>query len=176
MKISRSLSPLLPAYGIVTYHGVPLYRCQAWALELARYHGEKICLLSGIRDDDVIAAHNRQFHTSLHGQAYLVRMHKVNPRHFAPANSPQTTSHCGFADGNPFYGHAGAKIPRIKRGIDFCTNDDASRVVKKLNAIHIPAAQPYHSGSELHHASLRVQNVNKLRRRYAKLWRRRFKP
>lgn len=165
--ISKSLNPAGKAYAIVSYHGVPLYRCQAWALELARFHGARICLLSGIRNDSVIAAHNRQFGTSLHGQAWLVRMHQADPAHYAPANSPRTTSHCGYADGNRWYGPPGARIPKIKTGIDACDGPTAKKIVAVLNHIGIRAAQPYHTGSELHHLSLGETNVNKLRARYA---------
>lgn len=169
MAISKSYNPAGRAYAVVSYHGVPLYRCQVWALELARFHGARICLLSGIRDDAIIRQHNKQFGTNLHGQAWLVEMHRRDPAHYAPANLPKTTSHCGYADGNPFYGRAGTRIAKIKRGIDACDNATARRIVEKLRAIGIPAAQPYHSGSELHHFSLGRQNVNKLRARYARL-------
>lgn len=173
MKISTRLNPILPAYGVVTYRGIPLYRCQAWALELVDWHGIVPRIISGIRDDDVIAAHNRQFGTNLHGQQWLINAHARDPRHFSPANSPRTTSHCGYADGNRVYGRAGTRIPKIKTGIDALNNETAGRIVRTLNAIHIPAALPYRSGSELHHFSLNPRDPNALvrdlRKRYAKL-------
>lgn len=153
VRISKSLSASRDPYGIVSYRGIPLYRVQAWALESVRIlkHVEPV-IISGIRNDSVIAAHNRKYHTNLHGQQYLVNLFHAGRGN--PANSPQTTSHCGYADGNPVYGRAGARIPKIKTGIDAADNATAGRIVRALGSLKIRAALPYHSGSELHHFSL----------------------
>src|SRR4051812_42454068 len=119
MRISKSLWPGYRAYGVVSYRGIPLYRCQAWALELVDHAGVEPVIISGIRDDKWINQHNKQFGTNLHGQGYLFR--NQNRPGFNPANSPQTTSHCDFSDGSAFYGHyarAGARLPKIVNGID----------------------------------------------------------
>lgn len=171
VSISKSLSPHRTAYGIVSYRGIPVYRCQAWALELVKDAGVTPCIISGIRNDSVIAAHNRKFHTNLHGQQYLVNLFRAGRGN--PANTPQTTSHCGYADGNRVYGRSGTRIAKIKNGIDACDNVTATRIVSKLNHLGFRAAQPYNSGSELHHFSLWPHHTNdyirRLRREYAKL-------
>lgn len=152
MKISKRLNWFLPAYGIVSYRNIPLYRCQAWALDEVLEHDVVPRIISGIRNDNVIAAHNRQFHTNLHGQQFLINLNKAGKGN--PANPVNQTSHCGFADGNPFYGPRGTKILKLKNGIDFLDNATATRVVNTLNAIGIPAKQPYDSGSERHHGGI----------------------
>lgn len=171
VKISKSLSPLRKAYGVVSYRNVPLYRCQAWALELIEDEVTP-CILSGIRDDAIIEAHNRKYGTNLHGQQYLVNLWRAGKGN--PANSPNTTSHCHHADGNKVYGAYGANIPLVKNGIDACSNDTATRIVRALNKKGFRAAQPYNSGSELHHFSLYPRDghvgdyVKRLRRAYVK--------
>lgn len=173
VRISKSLSPLRSPYGVVSYRDVPLYRMQAWALELVRRKKHVTpCILSGIRNDNVIAAHNRKYGTNLHGQQYLVNLYRAGRGN--PANSPQTTSHCGHADGNPVYGPAGSNIPKIKNGIDACDNATAERIVQALNDLHIHASLPYHTGSELHHFSLNPihgerRGVRNIRRQYARM-------
>jgi hypothetical protein len=179
-KISKSLYPGYRAYGVVTYRDIPLYRCQAWALELADHAGVEPVIISGIRDDAVINQHNRQFGTNLHGQQYLVNLWRAGRGN--PANSPQTTSHCGFSDGSGFYGRyapAGRRLPKIVNGIDAVNNAKAAEIVRVLNRLGFPAALPYNSGSELHHFSLAPKHIRRyirrLRRAYFKLWRARHK-
>jgi hypothetical protein len=177
VSISTSLSPARKAYGVVSYRGIPLYRCQAWALELVKEAGVEPVIISGIRDDPIIREHNRRFHTNLHGQQYLVDLFRAGRGN--PANSPATTSHCHHADGNHYYGPAGANIPLIKNGIDAEDNAKAEAIVAKLNHLGFPAACPYHTGSELHHFSLMPHHtddyVRRLRREYAKMLARKAK-
>jgi hypothetical protein len=175
MRISKSLWPGFSPYGVVTYRGIPLYRCQAWALELVDHAGVTPRIISGIRDDAVIAAHNRQFGTNLHGQQYLVNLAASGRGN--PANPVNQTSHCDFSDGSTIYGHYAPKygrLPKVVNGIDALDNATAGRIVAKLNQLGFPASLPYSSGSELHHFSLTPNHVNdyvkRLRRKYLKLW------
>lgn len=175
MRISKSLWPGYRAYGVVTYRGIPLYRCQAWALELVDHAGVEPVIISGIRDDKWINQHNKQFGTNLHGQQYLVNLWRAGRGN--PANSPQTTSHCDFSDGSAVYGRyapAGHRLPKIVNGIDAVDNLTAARIVNKLKDLGFPASLPYDSGSELHHFSLTPHHIRdyikRLRRTYLKLW------
>lgn len=175
-RISKSLSPLRKAYGIVSYRGVPVYRCQAWLLELVKHRkGVEPVILSGIRDDPVIAEHNRKYGTNLHGQQWLVNAHARDPLHFASANSTYTTSHCHHADGNVVYGPSGSNIPLVMNGIDALDNSTAARIRAAANALGFRVALPYNTGSELHHFSPWPHDghvadyVKRLRREYIKL-------
>jgi hypothetical protein len=171
VRISTSLSPARKAYGVVSYRGIPLYRCQAWALELVKAAGVEPVIISGIRDDAIIREHNRRFHTNLHGQQYLVDLFHAGKGN--PANTPATTSHCHHGDGNYVYGAAGRNIPLVMNGIDAEDNAKAQAIVAKLNHLGFRAVCPYNTGSELHHFSLWPHHTNdyihRLRREYAKL-------
>jgi hypothetical protein len=87
----------------VSYHGVPMFRGLAFALHHVAMHGGGVWVYSADRRDRIIAEHNRQFGTHLHGQQWLVDAHAQDPVRNAPANSPTTTSHCLRSDGNPVY-------------------------------------------------------------------------
>src|SRR3954447_17212014 len=87
-----------PMTHTVSFHGVPLPRALAFAINHCEEHGAKVSIASAIRVDRIINEHNREFHTNLHGQQFLIDMHKRDPAHFAAANSCSTTSHCWFSD------------------------------------------------------------------------------
>jgi hypothetical protein len=176
VRISTSLSPARKAYGVVSYRGIPLYRCQAWALELVKEAGVEPVIISGIRDD-------RSSASTTGASTPTSTASSTSWTCSAPGGQPRqlaaTTSHCHHADGNHYYGPAGANIPLIKNGIDAEDNAKAEAIVAKLNHLGFPAACPYHTGSELHHFSLMPHHtddyVRRLRREYAKMLARKAK-
>src|SRR5262249_44880430 len=111
----------LPQWQTVAFQNVPIFRALALALDHAAEVGARFELLSADRRDFVLARFNKQYGTPLHGQQYLFD-HQHDPGFFA-ANTPATTSHCLFADGNPAYRvrnaliPAGGKLPRYFLGI-----------------------------------------------------------
>lgn len=179
-RISKSLWPGFDPNGVVSYRGIPLYRAQAWALELVDHAGVTPVIISGIRDDAIIAQHNRQFGTNLHGQQYLIDLARHGGN---PANPLNETSHCDYSDGNRVYGRYAprfGRLPKIVNGIDALDNATADRIVRTLNHLGFPASLPYSSGSELHHFSLTPNHVNdyikRLRRTYLRVWIKRHRP
>jgi hypothetical protein len=149
----------------VSYHGVPLFRGLAFALHHIAMHGGGVWVYSADRRDHVIAEHNRQFGTHLHGQQWLVDAHAHDPVRNAPANSPTTTSHCLRSDGAPVYRDArgrhvpaGGSIPWYSLGIDLEDADsdgrrgnDVDRFLRIAHRLGYAAVRPYASGSEGHH-------------------------
>jgi len=160
----RSLSML----HTVSFHGVPMPRGLAFAIWLTERHGGRVWIYSCDRRDRIINQHNRQFGTSLHGQQWLVDAHRRDPQHYAPANSPTTTSHCRRSDGSPAYtnsrGHvipSGGLLPWYMVGVDLEDRDQDGRVGNDVNRflavahrIGLIFAQPYRSGVEGHHVVL----------------------
>lgn len=146
----------------VSYHDVPMPRVIAYCLHSCEVRGAKVSVASCIRVDSVIEEHNREFGTNLHGQQFCIDMHKKDPAHFAAANSPNTTSHCFFSDGNPAYRDpktggvipATHKLPVWMVGIDV---DDIGKVEDNSHLLHVAGqfglhfVSPYKSGTEHHH-------------------------
>jgi lysozyme len=153
----------LPLWETCAFDKVPIFRALALALDHAREAGAKFTILSADRRDPVLAKFNKQNGTNLHGQGYLYA-HQHDPG-FYPANSPATTSHCLFADGNPAYRvgtkvvPAGGRLPRFYLGIDACDtgagckSNDCSMLIATLERLGYHVTRPYHSGSEAHHFS-----------------------
>lgn len=157
--MAPALSLTAPANHVVGWNTpgsspVPMWRCQAWALEAAHNAGARFTVISAIRTDSVIRAHNKRYGTNLHGQQYLYD--NQNRPGFFPANPPSKTSHCGFQDGSPSYPHPGRSLPKIKWGLDIVddgTENSAANTVRVLNRIGIKAALAYPgSAAEGHHA------------------------
>lgn len=167
-KMPKGLELWRPAYGLVSFHGVPMYRCHAWALYDYELHGGHLIVNSAIRTVKAIKWHNRKFHTHLHSQQYLYD-HQHEPGFF-PANKPNQTSHVGYADGNPFYGPIGSRIPRYKWGIDATQRPggDASSAVSWLNKHGYSAERPYSSNNERHHFSFVKSPATNARKRLAR--------
>lgn len=165
-RMPKGLELWKPAYGTVNFHNVPMYRAQAWALHDYELHGGHLIVNSANRVDSVIKAFNRKYGTSLHSQQFLFD-HQHEPGFF-PANSPSTTSHALRADGNPFYGRSGSRIPRYKLGIDATQRPggDASDVVRWLNTHGYKAKRPYFpSVRERHHFSFAKSPASNARKR-----------
>lgn len=148
-----------PMLHIVSFHDVPLHRVNAYVLWDCEQHGARVSIASGIRTDDVIAAHNKEFGTDLHGQQFAID-HQGQPG-WSAANPLNRTSHCGFSDGSPCYvdvaGHhiqAGGRLPEWEWGIDV---DDIGKVEDNSHLLHVAhqigfhLLAPYSSGSEHHH-------------------------
>lgn len=136
----------------------------AFAINHCEEHGAKVSIASCIRVDRILREHNRQFHTNLHGQQFLIDMHAKDPAHWAAANPVNMTSHCWFSDGNPIYKNskglpipACGKLPWYMVGIDV---DDVGRIEDNSHFLLVSHklgyefVAPYHSGSELHHLVL----------------------
>jgi hypothetical protein len=141
------------AYGIVNFHGVPMYRCLAWALHDYELHGGHLIVNSADRRDSVVRKFNRKYHTNIHSQKFLFE-HQNDPGFF-PANPPGFSSHEVRSDGIGFYGPRGHAIPRYKLGIDAVQRPggDAHSVVSWLNRHGYAARRPYVTASERHHLS-----------------------
>lgn len=151
-----------PLLHVVSWKGeVPVWRVQAWCLWVCQEHGATVSLVSGIRTDAVIRAHNAQHGTDLHSQPWLIEKHREDPARYAAANSVDTTSHCGRADGNPAYRRASgiilparAALPKFMWGLD---GDDVGKVEDNTHLVHVGHSlgvdwiDPYDSGSEHHH-------------------------
>jgi hypothetical protein len=145
---------------IVSFHNVPMPRGLAFAIHHIESHGATVSIASADRRMNVIAEHNKQFGTNLHGQAYLVSMHAQNPGQYAAANPPNRTSHCYFSDGSAAYQLNGKQIPPggglpwYMCGIDLDDRgkiEDASRFVSAAKKLGYSFVQPYSSGTERHH-------------------------
>lgn len=167
--MSNSLSLALPAYHTVIFHGVPMFRAQAWALRDYELHsGERLIVNSADRRDAVLAKHP-ELH--LHGQQFLFD-HQHDPGFF-PANSPTTSSHCLRSDGNAVYREpAGHSIPKHELGIDAVNapGGDAAHIVFWLNTHGYHATRPYTppSQNERHHFNFTRSPAANARKRLAK--------
>jgi len=160
------LSTLYPAYHIVNYEGVPIYRAQAWALKDAAIHGQEFTVTSGDRRPSTISAFNKKYHTNLHDQAYLYR-HQHDPGFF-PANPPDRGTHVLKGDGVVGYLHE--DLPKYKLGIDVVSKgyyNNAAPLVMWLNQHGYSVYRPYPSGSEAHHIVFRKSPATNARKRLA---------
>lgn len=144
---------------LVSFHDVPMPRGLAFAIYHIEKHGAPVAIFSADRTVKAIAEHNKQFGTSLHAQQYL--FDNQGKPGFNPANPPQKTSHCYFADGNPAYKNsrgqivaAGGRIPWYALGIDLCDRgkrEDCREFLRIAHQLGYEFIQPYSSGSERHH-------------------------
>lgn len=151
---------------VVSFHDVPMPRGVAFMLNHIEEHGGKMYIWSADRRDAIIAEHNKQFGTNLHGQQWLVDMYARFPGNYAPANSPQTTSHCYRSDGNVHYRdsrgryiRSGDRIPWYMVGLDVedkndndgRTGNDVDRILRVGHNLGYDLVRPYLVGSEGHH-------------------------
>jgi hypothetical protein len=144
---------------IVSFHDVPMPRGLAFAISHIEQHGAPVSIYSADRTVAAIAEHNAEFGTNLHAQQYL--FDNQGKPGFNPANPPNRTSHCYFADGNPAYktpaGAAiapGGAIPWYSLGVDLSDVGKVEIVTQFLKVAHslgYQFVQPYPSGSEQHH-------------------------
>jgi hypothetical protein len=147
---------------------IPMWAPHVWALADARAHGQRFVVTSAIRTDAVITRVDARWHEGLHSQQYLYD-HQNQPG-FYPANPPDRSSHCGYADGNPVYGPPGTKLSRAKWGIDAVSDgraNDCSPLVAWLNQHGYHAVRPYPTTSEAHHLSFVESPVTNARARHA---------
>ena len=156
--MANALSLTAPAWHTIGWNTpgsrpVPMFRAHAWALQAAHNRGARFTVTSADRRDAVLARHNRQFGTHLHGQQYLYD-HQHEPGFFA-ANPPSRTSHCLFSDGNAVYRTAaGGLLPAYMLGIDAVDDgslNDCTRLVEHLRELGIHAERPYPGSGEAHH-------------------------
>lgn len=161
MAKTPSHSILLPAYGTVVFDGVPMFRCQAWALKDARLSGVPFRVNSADRRKGVPERFGKLSQDTLY-RRWVARW----PGYF-PANRPGFSSHELRSDGNWFYGIRGSRIPRYKLGIDAANRagGDSAQLVHWLNSHGYRAVRPYASGSERHHFSFSKSPATNARRR-----------
>jgi hypothetical protein len=166
-RMPKGLELWRRAYGIVNFHGVPMYRCLAWALHDYELHGGHLIVNSADRRDGVIRRFNRKYGNNLSSQKELWEGFRAGRPGFFPANPPGHSSHELVSDGNPFYGRSGRKLPRYMLGIDAVNHPggDASHVVIWLNDHGYHTERPYLTASERHHLSFSQSPASHARRR-----------
>lgn len=164
-----------PMWRVINYRGVPMYRALGLALHLADIHGAPHLIASADRRVSVIHAFNRKYGTNLHSQAWCIEMHRRDPRHYAPANREDETSHCLRSDGNRYYKVHGKQVPArhllppYMLGIDaqdrgpHARLNDCTHLVHVLTQLGFHVARPYPAGSERHHMFFRSSPVETLR-------------
>jgi hypothetical protein len=146
---------------VVSFHGVPMFRGLAFAIDHIEDHGGRVVIASADRRVKSIEEHNRQFGTRLHAQQFLFD-NQWKPG-FNPANPPNRTSHCLFCDDRVAavmraHGHprlrAGSKLPWYALGIDLSdrgTQEHPQHFIHVAHELGYNVVQPYSSGSERHH-------------------------
>ena len=151
----------------VSFHDVPMPRGLAFAIRHIETR-TKVAIFSADRRDKIIAEHNKAFGTNLHGQAWLVAAHARDPAHFAPANSPATTSHCYHSDGNPAYRYqngeqipSGGPLPWFMVGLDIA-DAHVTAFLHAARQLRYAFIQPYASGRERHHVVCRDSPIHAL--------------
>lgn len=166
------LSILNPAYHIVNYYDVPIFRAQAWALLDAQYHGQHFTITSGDRRVDTITRFNKTYGTDLHDQAYLYNGFKRGLPGFLPANPPDRGTHLLLGDG--VVGTIHAHLPQYMLGIDAVSagrSNDCEPLIAWLNRNGYDVYRPYPSGSEAHHFCFRKSPAGNARKRLANYYR-----
>ncbi|WP_028058388.1 hypothetical protein [Candidatus Solirubrobacter pratensis] len=154
------LSTVYPAWHIVKFDNVPVYRGLAWALQDARNNGWKGHLVSADRRVSTIKSFNKRHKTKLHDQAYLFNGWTKRLPGFLPANPPTQGSHLLLGDGT--IGHVGHKLRPYQLGLDVTEWDDLLRVLHRYGyKVH----QPYHTASEAHHVNFAASPAKLARRR-----------
>lgn len=143
----------------VSFHGVPMFRGLAFAIRHIEKKGAPVSIFSADRRDVVVNEHNRQFGTHLSDQQHLVDLFRRGEGN--PANSPKTTSHCLYSDGNPVYRNSrgkaippGGRLPWYMLGIDLADkgkSEDVHRFLAKAHELGYHFVQPYKVGTEMHH-------------------------
>lgn len=157
----------------VSFHRVPMFRGIAFAIDHIESHGGRVTIASADRRDSVIAEHNREFGTNLHGQQYAID-HAGQPG-WSAANPIDETSHCLHADlaVAALLGRHGTivqrrgTIPWWALGIDLDDvgkREDCTNFLKVAHHLGYPFAQPYSSGSEKHHVILTSSPIPNLER------------
>lgn len=156
-----------PAYGTVAFQGVPMFRCQAWALFDYVQHGGHLIVNSADRRKGVAERFGKL------SQFALFEGFRLGKPGFFPANPSGFSSHELRSDGNVFYGPRGSAIPKYMLGIDAVDKPggDALAVVKWLNRHGYEATRPYgNKASERHHFSFVKSPATNARKRLLR-WR-----
>jgi hypothetical protein len=180
-RIPANLGLHLNAYHTVLYRGVPMWRCQAWALFDYEVHGGDFTVNSGIRRDSVV----RRWRGKGLKKGYKSQKELYDgwvrfgyPDWF-PANPPGQSSHEGFADGIAVFHRKDGRVARrgeeildYEWGIDAVDRPggSAAKLVAWLNGHSYKAERPYDSKSERHHMCFRKSPATNARKRLAR-WR-----
>lgn len=166
------LSILYPAYHTVNFHGVPMFRAQAWALLDAWYHGQRFTVTSADRRDNIIHWFNEKYGTNLHSQAYLYKGFQEGRPGFLPANPPDRGTHLLIGDG--VVGSLHQKLEPYQLGIDVVSAgrfNDCGPLVAWLDRSGYNVYRPYPSGSEAHHLNFKASPAANARKRLANYYR-----
>lgn len=168
MAVTNPLSILRPAWQIVNFYDVPIFRAHAWALLDAHYHHQRFTITSGDRRTATIRWFNKTYHTNLHDQAYLYDGFARGLPGFYPANPPTRGTHLLLGDG--VVGRIGEKLEDYELGIDIVSAErinDAGPLVDWLNRSGYHVTRPYHTGSEAHHILFTKSPAANARKRLA---------
>lgn len=174
-KLPSNLALRLPAYHTVLYHGVPMWRCQAWALFDYEAHDGHLQVNSGIRRESIVKRwRGHGLRAGYKSQKELYDGWVQGKPGYFPANPPGFSSHEGFADGIAVYhrdngrvARRGEEIVAYEWGIDAVQRPggDASSLVSWLNRKGYKAVRPYSSVSERHHMCFRKSPATRARLR-----------
>lgn len=177
-KIPSALALHKPAYHIVLFHGVPMWRAQAWALFDYEAHGGHLQVNSGIRTAEVIKRfRGHGLKPGYKSQQELIDGYARGLPGFFPANPINLTSHAGYSDGNSIWkksngshAFAGEPIAKFMWGIDAVDHPggDAERLVRWLNSHGYSAARPYPTTAERHHMAFIHSPATRARLRLAR--------
>jgi hypothetical protein len=187
-KLPRNLKLRYPAYHTVLYKGVPMWRCQAWALFDYEQHGGHLTVNSGIRRDSIVKRwRGKGLRKGYSSQKELYDLWVSYSRRYGregamargvfPANPPGISSHEGYADGVARFhtesgkvARRGEEIVKYEWGIDAVQEPggDASWLVRWLNKHGYKAERPYGSYSERHHMCFRRSPASRARLRLAR--------
>lgn len=170
--MANELSILYPAYHTVNFQNVPMFRAQAWALLDAWYHGQRFTVTSADRRDNIIAAFNHKYGTTLHSQAYLYKGFEEGRPGFLPANPPDRGTHLLLGDG--VVGEVHQRLEPYRLGIDVVSagrSNDCKPLVDWLSRSGYGAYRPYPAGSEAHHMNFSRPPHRNARKRLANYYR-----
>lgn len=153
---------------LVSFHGVPMPRGVAFAIDHIEHHGGRVAIFSADRTHAAISEHNKQFGTHLSSQESLIADFRAGRGN--PANPVDETSHCYYADATiarllTSYGHTTFrrdKLPWWAVGIDLADkrrdgtieSESVDHFLAVAHHLHYDFRQPYSSGSERHHVIL----------------------
>ena len=179
-KLPKNLKLRYPAYHTVIYQGVPMWRCQAWALFDYEAHGGHLQVNSAIRRDSIVRRwRGKGLRAGYLSQKQLYERWIAGWEGYFPANRPGTSSHEGYADGLAVFhqrkhpkrrASVGQEIVQYEWGIDAVQRPggDASWLVRWLNRHGYKAERPYNTNSERHHMCFRKSPASNARRRLAR--------
>jgi hypothetical protein len=149
-----------PLMHTVAFHGVPMFRGLALAIDHIEQHGATVAIFSADRRHSVLDPFNREHGTQLRSQEQLIEDAKHGG---SGANPVNMTSHCLHADlavqgvlaAHDIHVEVTGEIPWHALGIDLSDRgkvEDCSHFLKVAHELGYAFTQPYPtSKSEKHH-------------------------